>query len=264
MPPSAIARSVRSAMSRASTLPARACSRSRNSSSQGRGNFGASPNPLLRQSNASQNCVAARTSASLPGTFEVAAVCSTRRSCVVIASADWSTLSRSARPDAADLLEDVDESGPSPPRGRRKVGAAVEGLQIRRQPDAHRPAARSGGRLHEGHVDAIDVGALLAVDLDGDEVLVEHRGDCVVLERLVLHDVAPVARGVADGEEDRLVLRRRLRERLVAPRKPVDGILRVLQQVGTALAGQPVHRSIIVDPREPIYPRFRCRISAEG
>ena len=96
----------------------------------------------------------------------------------------------------------------APARLRRKVGAAVKRLEVRRQPDAHRPAARPGRRLHERHVDAIDVGPLLAIDLDRHEVLVQHRGDRVVLERFVLHHVAPVARRVADGQKDRLVLRR--------------------------------------------------------
>ena len=41
----------------------------------------------------------------------------------------------------------------------------------------HRPAAGAGRRLHERHVDAIDVGPLLAIDLDRHEVRVEHGGD---------------------------------------------------------------------------------------
>src|SRR5262249_38583112 len=69
-------------------------------------------------------------------------------------------------PHARNLLEDLDEPGAAPARGRRKVGAAVERLQVRRQPDAHRPSAAAGRRLHEGHVDAIDVGTLFTIDLD--------------------------------------------------------------------------------------------------
>jgi len=61
-------------------------------------------------------------------------------------------------------------------------------------------------RLHGLHVDLIDVRALLAVDLHVHEMLVHHRGDLGILERLVLHHVTPVARGVADREEQRLVL----------------------------------------------------------
>ena len=56
----------------------------------------------------------------------------------------------------------------------REIGAAEERLQIGREPDRHRPAAAAGGGLHEGHVDAVDVGALFAVDFDGDEVSVQE------------------------------------------------------------------------------------------
>ena len=144
-------------------------------------------------------------------------------------------------PHTRELAEQIEEARLAPPRRRRKVGAAVERLQVRRQEHRHRPAAGSGRRLHERHVDAIDVGPLLAIDLDRDEVAVQPPRDLLVHERLVLHDVAPVAGGVADREEDRLVLRARAREGLVAPGIPVDGIGGVLQQVGAALARQSVH-----------------------
>jgi len=39
-----------------------------------------------------------------------------------------------------------------------------------------------GHHLHRFHVDRVDVRPLLAVDLDRDEVFVEHRRDVVVLE----------------------------------------------------------------------------------
>ena len=143
-------------------------------------------------------------------------------------------------PGARELLQHLDETRPPPPRRRRKVGAAVERLAVRRQPHAHRPPAGAGRGLDEHHVHAVDVRPLLAVELDGDEIAVEHVRDAPVLERLVRHDVAPVARRVADREEDRLVLAPRCRERLVAPRIPVHRIVGVLQQIGTALARQPV------------------------
>src|SRR4029453_8155269 len=86
----------------------------------------------------------------------------------------------------------------------------------------------------------IDVWTLLAVDLDGDVALVQHRRDLLVVERLLLHHVAPVARRVADAEENRLALRAGLRERLVRPRVPVDGIVRVLAEVGAGLGRETV------------------------
>ena len=71
------------------------------------------------------------------------------------------------------------------------------------------------GQRDDGvHVDRVEVGPLLAVDLDVDEALVHQRRGGRVLERLVRHHVAPVAGRVADREQDRLVLRARALERL--------------------------------------------------
>ena len=97
---------------------------------------------------------------------------------------------------------------------------------------------------HRVHVDPVHVGPLLAVDLDVDEALVHQRRDLRVLERLVRHHVAPVAGRVADREQDRLVLGPRLRERLVAPREPVDRVgRRAAGGTGSSLtrAGSPLY-----------------------
>src|SRR5690606_3815592 len=72
------------------------------------------------------------------------------------------------------------------------------------------------------------------------EALVHLGGDRFVLERLALHHVAPMARRVADGEEDGLVLALRALEGLVAPRVPIDGVVRVLPQVRARLAREPI------------------------
>ena len=122
----------------------------------------------------------------------------------------------------------------------RKVGAAEERLERGGQEDAHRPAAAAGHGLHRGHVDVVQVGALLAVDLDRHEVAVQLLGDGRVLERLVRHDVAPVTGRIADRQEDRLVLDLRPLERLSAPGIPVDRVVRVLEEVRARLGGQSV------------------------
>jgi hypothetical protein len=120
---------------------------------------------------------------------------------------------------------------------RREVGTGEERDPVGRQERVQRPAAGAGHRLHRVHVDRVDVGPLLAVDLDADEPLVHHLSDRGVLEGLVLHDVAPMTRRVADRDEHGLVLGTGDGERLVAPRVPVDGVLRVLEQVGGGLGG---------------------------
>ena len=126
-------------------------------------------------------------------------------------------------------------------RRRREVRAAPERLAVRRHEHRHRPPAVARERDDRVHVDPVDVRTLLAVDLDADEVLVHERGRLVVLEGLVLHDVAPVAGRVADGQQDRLVLLARAREGLLAPRVPVDGVVRVLEEVRARLLREAVH-----------------------
>ena len=65
------------------------------------------------------------------------------------------------------------------PRLGREVGAAEERLAGGRQEDGHRPAAAAGQRDDGVHVDRVEVGPLLAVDLDADEVLVHARARSV-------------------------------------------------------------------------------------
>src|SRR5438132_566247 len=91
------------------------------------------------------------------------------------------------------------------------------------------------------HVDRVQIGPLLPVDLHVHEALVHQLGGRLVLERLVLHHVAPVAGGVPDREQDRPVLRAGALERLVAPRVPVDRVVGVLEEVRARLVRQAVH-----------------------
>src|SRR4051794_22332220 len=80
----------------------------------------------------------------------------------------------------------------------RKISSADKWLEIRREPNAHRPAATARRRLHESHVNAIDVRALFAIDFDVHEIPIHDRGGFFVLERFVSHDVAPMAGRVTD------------------------------------------------------------------
>ena len=96
-------------------------------------------------------------------------------------------------------------------------------------------------------VQLIEIRPLFPIHLDVDEVLVHQGGDRGILEALVRHDVAPMARRVADRQEDRLVAGSRLGERGGIPRLPVHRIGAVLQQVGAGRLGEAVahvgHRS---------------------
>ena len=107
-----------------------------------------------------------------------------------------------------DGLEHLAEARQPMARLRRVVRAAEEGLAVGGEEDRHRPAAVAGQGDDRVHVDRVEVGPFLAVDLDVDEELVHELRRRLVLERLVLHDVAPVAGRVADREQDRPVLAR--------------------------------------------------------
>ena len=137
-------------------------------------------------------------------------------------------------PDPIQLDQEGGESDPGAPLSVAggEVRAREERLAVRREEYAHRPAALLREHLHRLHVDGIDVRALFAIHLHRDEPLVEHPGDVLGLERLLLHHVTPVAGGVADAEEDGPIEGACLRERLVAPWAPIDGIVRVLQKIG--------------------------------
>ena len=144
------------------------------------------------------------------------------------------------RPHLVHARQDFHEARPSRAGILREVGAAVERLELGREEHVERPAAAHAHRLHRGHVQPVHVRTLLAVDLHRHEPAVEQCRHRIVLERLVLHDVAPVAGGIADREEDRLPFAPRLLESFIAPRVPVHGVPGVLQQVGALFVDEPV------------------------
>ena len=109
-----------------------------------------------------------------------------------------------------------------------KVCAAVERLAIWREKDGHRPATSTGERLHSIHVDGVDIGAFLAVDLHVDEQSVHLRGDIDVFKALVRHHVAPVAGAVTNAQQDRHVALGRRGKRLGPPGIPIDRVVLVL------------------------------------
>ena len=99
--------------------------------------------------------------------------------------------------------------------------------------------------MQRAHVDRVDVGPLLAVDLDVDEEVVHDRRGAVVLEALMRHHVAPMAGGIADREQDRLARALGFRQRLVAPGPPVHRVVLVLEEIGARLAREPVRSAVL-------------------
>ncbi len=143
--------------------------------------------------------------------------------------------------EAPDPLQEVGEARHAVARLAREVRAAEEGELVGGEEHRERPAA-APLREHRLRrlVDLVDVGALLAVHLHVHVEVVHHAGDRRVLERLVRHHVAPVARRISHREEDRLAGALRLRQGLLPPRVPIDGVVGVLAQVGAGLLGEAV------------------------
>ena len=196
------------------------------------GNLGADPNPPHSGSNTPASCCSVAFTVSRPGTAFWGSVSALRPAAVTSALAFCSRSSRRLRHTS---------SSPSITRRNcslREVRAAPERAPVVVEGDGHRPAAAPGQRLHGVHVDGVDVGSLLAVDLDAHERRVHRRRHVVVLERLVRHHVAPVTGRVADAEQDRHVALAGGGERLRAPRVPVDRDCRGAGE-GTATSRRP-------------------------
>ena len=212
MPPAAIAVERRGAVS--SVLAAAEQELERRAG----GNFGAPPQPphCGSKPRAQFRCASA-SSAVRRAAPATAARRAPERMCSASSSAERSTSSRRSR-QASETARSTCWNDGSPCRGsggkyvppKNGSPAGVRNIVIGQPP-------LPGQRDDRVHVDRVEVGPLLAIDLDADEALVHQRGGRLVLERLVLHHVAPVAGGVADREQDRHVL---ARARARAPPRP--------------------------------------------
>ena len=185
------------------------------------GNFGAVPMPPLSgsTSRSSRSAMRSNNSAGMPDRPAAAA-----SGCAELAAAPRAAPRHSSRHPRAcrDRQRAIDvqhlrKARAAPARLRREIGAAPERLAVRGQEHRQGPAAMLAHQVQRVHVDRVDIGPLLAIDLDVDEVLVHQRRDLRVLEALMRHHVAPVAGGVADRQQDRLV---RLPWRRPAPPRP--------------------------------------------
>ena len=159
----------------AASSPVAACRRSRNSIVIGCGNLGAPPQPPLRRverrARAADGAASSSRGRSAPGrrTASLRLLAPTSASTSRAAGClDLRALLAPGRADArpapggTTACRDAASSG--------KYVPAVERPAVGRQEHAHRPAAAAGHRLDGAHVDLVEVGPLLAVDLDRDEV----------------------------------------------------------------------------------------------
>ena len=144
---------------------------------------------------------------------------------------------------ARDFHQHAAESGPAVGVVvGREVGASEEDLTLGRQERGEWPAALPAERLHGALIARVHVGPLVAVDLDADEIAIQELGDRGVLVRLAVHDVAPMAPHGADVEQDRLLFLLRAGERRVAPRRPMDRLVRCRLEIRRGFGGQLIGR----------------------
>jgi hypothetical protein len=143
-------------------------------------------------------------------------------------------------PGGGDALEDGAESGLTVAAVGSEICSTEKRSAVRRQKNGHGPTAAAGGGLHVGHVNVVDIRTLFAVYFYRDEGAVQNFGDLIVLKRFALHDVAPMARGITDGEEDWLVFVTGFFKSLFAPGIPVHWIVGVLLEVRAFFRNQMV------------------------
>src|SRR5690242_4987406 len=115
----------------------------------------------------------------------------------------------------------------------REVRSTEKGLAVRQQKAGKRPASLAGNGADGGLIARIDVGALVAINLHGDKMLVDDFGNFDVFVAFAVNDVTPVAPHRADVEEDGFVFRFGALEGVIAPFMPVNGLMRCGAQVRT-------------------------------
>jgi hypothetical protein len=83
--------------------------------------------------------------------------------------------------------------------------------------------------LAHSHVGGVQVGTFLPVDLNADEGFVEELCHFLILEAFLLHNMAPVACGVAYTKENGFVFKLGFVESLLTPRIPIDRVVSMLE-----------------------------------
>ena len=144
--------------------------------------------------------------------------------------------------------------GPEESRYRQK------GFMVWGEQNVEGLTSTTGQLLDEVDVNAVDVGTLFAVDFDTNEMLIEVVGYFGVGKRLAIHHVTPVASRVADREKDRGVRLSSQGDRLRPPGVPVDGVVRMLKEVGAGFLREPVGESV---GGNGVHIRFLLRINLE-
>src|SRR5579862_5070165 len=123
---------------------------------------------------------------------------------------------------------------------RRKISPSIKRPQIGQQKHAHRPPPLPRHNLQGRHVKLINIRTFLAINFDIDKPAVHLSRNRLILKRLPLHDVTPVTGAVPNRKKNRLVLRTRSLECFRSPWIPIDGIVRVLKEIGRGFSREAI------------------------
>ena len=126
------------------------------------------------------------------------------------------------------------------PVHRRKISPTIKRLALRSKKHRHRPPPAPRKHLHRLHINRIQIRPLLPVNLNVDKMPVHNPRDRLILKRLPLHHMTPMASRIPDTKQYRLILQPRPPQSLLPPRIPIHRIVSVLQQIRTRLMNQPV------------------------
>lgn len=108
-------------------------------------------------------------------------------------------------PASGGAFGDGEETLLAPFFGGREVVGAFERFQFGREPDVEREAVELPDMLRVALVERDEIRALVGVDGDADEGLVEEAGVVGVAESLFQHGAAELARGETDEDVERFV-----------------------------------------------------------
>ena len=115
---------------------------------------------------------------------------------------------------------------------RWEIGSSKKRPLIGQYKHVQWPSARTRHGLHGIHVHMVYIGVFLAVDLDANKQLIHQGGRFGQGKTLVFHNVAPMARRIADTHQYGFVFSLGASKGLLAPGVPIDGVIGMLQQVG--------------------------------
>ncbi len=140
-----------------------------------------------------------------------------------------SDIGRVFPPVGGDLVQQCAESRSTPAVFWGEVGACEKRVLVWGQEYSHGPASLAVIHGYCGlHVDFVQIGPFFSIDLDTHKVVVHQFGDGLVLERFPFHDMAPVAGGIADREQDGTILLLRECQRLRPPGVPIYRVVGML------------------------------------